>query len=126
MDIEIDGITGAITDALKTYGDEVNEYIREKVDNISVDVDSEIRAHITFGGTGKYLKAFRLKTTKDETTNKEVTWYVKAPLSQLTYLLERGHQKQNGGRTRSFPHIKYGQLIAEKRMAELEREAISD
>ena len=119
-ELEVEDLAGAIQEALKQYGDDVTEYVKKKVDTTADDVMQSIKDHVTFNGKD-YVKAFRLKTTKNEPYNKEKTWYVKEPYYRLTHLLERGHQKRNGGRTRAYPHIKYGQEIAERMEIELRR-----
>ena len=50
--------------------------------------------------TGAYRKGWRAK-------KEDGIWIVhNATDYQLTHLLEKGHAKANGGRTRAFPHIK--------------------
>ena len=53
--------------------------------------------------TGKYKKSWAVKTTKENANAMEVTVHSKR--YQLTHLLEFGHAKRGGGRTRAFPHI---------------------
>jgi len=40
--------------------------------------------------------------------------------------LENGHALSQGGRSRKYPHIKYGEELAQRRMEELAREAIEN
>lgn len=123
--VPLEDLNKAIEDELKSYADEITAAQKKAVDIVADEVNAEIKNHVTFKQhTGRYVKAFRLKTTKDTTFGKEKTWYVAAPEYRLTHLLEKGHAAPGGGRTRSFPHIQYGQELAEKRMVELSEEAI--
>lgn len=100
---------------------------KEAVDIVAKEVDSTIREHISFKQhTGDYVKAFRVKTTQEDALGKTKTWYVAAPHYRLTHLLEKGHALRQGGRAKAFPHIKYGEEIAEARMTELSEEAIKN
>ena len=64
--------------------------------------------------TGKYKKSWAVKTTKENANAMEVTVHSRNRY-QLAHLLEFGHAKRGGGRTRAFPHI----ATAEEAAAEL-------
>lgn len=117
----------AIEEELRTYADEITQAQKKAVDIVAKETNAEIKNHITFKQhSGKYLKAFRTKTVKETVFGKEAAWYVAAPQYRLTHLLEKGHATPGGGRTKAFPHIKYGQELAERRMLELSQEAIEN
>lgn len=79
-------------------------------------VNKEIKGHITFNDK-EYSKHFATAVEK-KLYGWEATWYVKPPHFRLTHLLEKGHAKRGGGRTRAFPHIKYGADLAEQNYLE--------
>ena len=54
--------------------------------------------------TGKYKKSWAVKTTKENANAMEVTVHSRNRY-RLAHLLEFGHAKRGGGRTRAFPHI---------------------
>ena len=54
--------------------------------------------------TGRYAKSWAVKTTKETANALEVTVHSRNRY-QLAHLLEHGHAKRNGGRTRAIPHI---------------------
>lgn len=121
----VDEFYQTITDILNEYCLDITEETKKNVDKVSKECNEEIKRHITFKQpTGKYVKSFRIKKSYEDKFNKRNTWYVTNGQYRLTHLLEKGHAKVNGGRTRAFPHIKYGEEIAKKRMEELTKEAI--
>lgn len=110
----------AMMDTVTEYSDEVTVGVKQAVDRVSERVMDEIKGHILFGKrTGKYIRSFAVKTSYEDKRNKRNTWYVKDPRYRLTHLLESGHQTRNGGMTRAYPHIIYGEEIAKKLLPEL-------
>ena len=116
--------SAALDSVLDGYTDDVTTRQKKAVDTTAKEVNEVIKEHITFKQhTHDYVKAFRVKKTFEDTFEKRKTWYVAAPEYRLTHLLENGHALWQGGRTAAFPHIKYGEEIAEQRMVELSIEA---
>lgn len=54
--------------------------------------------------TGAYSKSWSVKTTKETSDSLELTVYSPKKY-QLAHLLEKGHAKRGGGRTKAMPHI---------------------
>lgn len=119
--------SAALDEILAEYADDVTTGVKKAVDIVGDEVNQTIKDHVTFNQpSGDYVKAFRVAKTYEDVFGKKKTWYVKAPHYRLTHLLESGHALRRGGRTRAFPHIKYGQDIAEKRMQELSEGAVKN
>lgn len=91
-----------IRELLKEYGDEAVESVREIIPKVAKDAAKKLRSESP-KRSGKYAKGW---TQKAEQTNLGVTGtvYNKAAPG-LAHLLEYGHAKRSGGRTRPRPHI---------------------
>lgn len=123
----VDEMADLIAEYLSNYTQGITDEIKRDVDTVAKEVNEEIKNHITFEQpTGEYVKAFRIKTSYEDRYNKRKTWYVANGQHRLTHLLEKGHALHQGGRARAYPHIKYGEELAKRRMEELAREAIEN
>lgn len=125
--ISIDELADTIARGLQNYNDEVTLKTKAAVEIVGKEVNETIKSHVTFKRHkgDKYVKAFRVKTSYEDQYNKRNTWYVSGKQYRLTHLLENGHALHQGGRTKAYPHIKYGEEIAQKRMVELAEEVIN-
>ena len=97
----------AINEALKEFAGAVDydiKYVTEKVAQRAKE--NVVRNIKTSGikGTGKYRKSIAVRDLKGGLLVKKKLIYAKSPHSRLTHLLEYGHAKRNGGRTRAFAH----------------------
>ncbi|WP_312288139.1 HK97 gp10 family phage protein [Terrisporobacter sp.] len=123
----ISELEAAISKELELYSKEITQSIKESVDIVAKEVNKEIKRNVTFKERrGKYIKSFKIKKTYENPNKKVKTWYVGNGEHRLSHLLENGHALKNGGRARAYPHIKYGQELAEKRMEELVEKGINN
>ena len=102
-----------IMEGLQEYADLATEDMKAAVKKAGNKAKSDVQA----GGpvkTGKYKKSWAVNTTKENANAMEVTVHSRNRY-QLAHLLEFGHAKRGGGRTRAFPHI----VPAEEAAAEL-------
>ena len=109
----IDQMAHVIMEGLQEYADLATEDMKAAVKKAGNKAKSDVQA----GGpvkTGKYKKSWAVKTTKENANVMEVTVHSRNRY-QLAHLLEFGHAKRGGGRTRAFPHI----ATAEEAAAEL-------
>lgn len=101
---------------LEEYQTEVSEAVIEALKETADEATQELHTAGTFSGT-KYRSSWTNEIQKKKFYSDAVVYNKKH--YQLTHLLEFGHAKQNGGRTREFPHIapvneKVGDIFAKK------------
>lgn len=126
--MDVNNLADAITAELKSFSEKLDSEIESIADQVAGEVNDEIKSHITFNQrTGKYVRSFRIKKLySDQKFNHSRIWFVAAPHYRLTHLLENGHALRNGGRARAFPHIIFGEKLAQERMTELCEKAVTD
>lgn len=117
---DMNSFAETVSGLLDEYGDAVSAAMAEVLPNVAKEAKTKIR-----GGspsrTGKYKKSWRSKV---ETNRLEVgaVVYAEAPGYRLAHLLEYGHAKRGGGRTKAIEHIKpveeWAVTEAEKRIVE--------
>lgn len=123
--MQVDKLSIAISEVLEEYSDEVTEKVKKVIDNVAKETNQVIKNHISFKErTGEYIKHFKIKKAYEDKFNKRVIWHVASPEYRLSHLLEYGHAKKNGGRTRAFPHIRYGEEFAKQNLEKEIKEAI--
>ncbi len=101
--VSVDQMAQTIMDGLLEYADLATEDMKTAVKKAGNKAKSDVQAGAPVN-TGKYKKSWTVKTTKENANALEVTVHSKNRY-QLAHLLEFGHAKRNGGRTRAFPHI---------------------
>lgn len=123
--VDINDVANEITKWLTEYSEEVTDVAKDVVDKVADETMAEIKNHVTWKDK-KYSKSFSLKTSYEDKRNKRMTWFVKSPHYRLTHLLEFGHATRNGGRTKAFPHVKYGDEFVKNNFEREMKEAIQE
>lgn len=99
----VDEMAHVIMEGLQEYADLATEDMKAAVKKAGNRAKSDVQAGAPVD-TGRYKKSWTVKTTKENANAMEVTVHSKNRY-QLAHLLEFGHAKRGGGRTRAFPHI---------------------
>ena len=115
--VRIDQMAHVIMEGLQEYADLATDDLKKAVKKAGDEAKKDIQNNAPVK-TGAYKKSWTVKTTKETSNAMEVVVHSRNRY-QLAHLLEFGHAKRGGGRTRAFQHI----APAEQRAAELlERE----
>ena len=101
--IRIDELADTVMKGLKEYAQLAADDLKEDVKKAGKTVKQQIESTAP-RKTGKYAKSWTVKKTKETSDSIQVVVHSKNRY-QLAHLLERGHAKRGGGRTRAFPHI---------------------
>lgn len=109
----VDDLAVFITQTLEEYSEEVAQTLEEEKEKIATEAVQELKLKSPKGYRVSYSKGWR-KTKKDK------GWVIHNKEYRLTHLLEKGHAKRDGGRTREQPHIK----IVEERVIKRFEESI--
>ena len=101
--VKIDGMAAAIMKGLEEYAEVATSDLKASVRKAGSNVRKDIQANAP-KKTGAYSKSWSVKTTKETSNTLELTVYSPKKY-QLAHLLEYGHAKRGGGRTKAQPHI---------------------
>lgn len=121
--VEVNEMANEVVKWLTEYSEEVTEVAKEVVDKVAEECFDEVKNHITWKDK-KYSQSFAINKSFDDKRNRRRTWYVKSPHYRLTHLLEFGHVTRNGGRTKAYPHVKYGDEYVKNNFEREMKEAI--
>ena len=101
--IRIDELADTVMKGLKEYAQLAADDLKEDVKKAGKTVKQKIESTAP-RKTGKYAKSWTVKKTRETSDSIQVVVHSKNRY-QLAHLLEHGHAKRGGGRTRAFPHI---------------------
>ena len=122
VNCSIDGLADAIMDGLREYADLASDEMKSAVRKAGKTVKDEIAVNAP-RKTGAYAKSWSVKSMKETSESLELVVYSKNRY-QLAHLLEFGHAKRGGGRTRAFSHIAPAEETGEKELEENIRKAL--
>ncbi|NEW62292.1 HK97 gp10 family phage protein [Granulicatella sp. zg-ZJ] len=103
MKVKLDDLAQAIQKELEQYQKLTNEQIKATVKEVGQETKARIQATAP-KKSGRYRNSWIVTTTKENRNSMHVVVHSRNQY-QLTHLLEFGHAKRNGGRTKAIPHI---------------------
>lgn len=112
--VTVDGMAAAIMEGLQEYADLATDELKAAVRKAGTAVKKDIQANAPVK-TGRYAKSWTTKTTKETSSSLEITVYSPTKY-QLAHLLEFGHAKRGGGRTKAQAHIAPAEEAGEKQL----------
>ncbi len=118
--VKIDNMAAEIMKGLDEYARLTTSDLKSSVRKAGTNVKKDIQANAP-KKTGAYSKSWSVKTTKETSNSLELTVYSPKKY-QLAHLLEFGHAKRGGGRTKAQPHIAPAEEAAVKQLeSDIER-----
>lgn len=118
--VKIDNMAAEIMKGLDEYARLTTSDLKSSVRKAGTNVKKDIQANAP-KKTGAYSKSWSVKTTKETSNTLELTVYSPKKY-QLAHLLEFGHAKRGGGRTKAQPHIAPAEEAAIKQLeSDIER-----
>ena len=101
--VDIDGFAAVLEQQLADYGISAAADVKVAVTKAGESVRGQIETTAP-RDTGRYAKSWAVDTVKETASSKMVVVHSKKQY-RLTHLLEFGHAKRGGGRTKAQPHI---------------------
>lgn len=107
--ISVDEMGNAIAKEFEDYVELSASKVKTIVKDVADDVKKKIQENAPVD-TGAYKKSWGITQTANSSFG--ATYVVHAKKYRLTHLLEYGHAKRGGGRTKAKPHIAKGETLA--------------
>ena len=118
--INVEGLAREIVKNLQEYTTEVEKELKVAQRDVGkLAVEKLRQTSPKSPGGGDYARSWKLSSRKGR-----YIVHAAAPHYRLTHLLEKGHALVNGGRSRSFPHIKPAEDMVIKEYTKRVEEAI--
>ena len=114
--IRIDQLADAVMKGMEQYAGLAAEDLKRDVQAAGKAVREEIQRTAPVR-SGRYRKSWSVKKVSESSDAIHVVVHSRDAY-QLTHLLEFGHAKRNGGRTRAFPHIKPAEELGIRKLEE--------
>lgn len=104
--MKISELSDAIEKELTLYRDTTTDVMKGAVKKTADEIKADITEHAPVGKSGDYARSWRVKQTEETMSSVTYTIHASKKGYPLAHLLEFGHAKRGGGRTKAIPHIK--------------------
>ena len=101
--ITVDQLASTIMKELQDYSKLTSQEMKASVRKTASTARKEVQEGAPVR-TGKYKKSWSTKVQNESSVALKMVVYSPSRY-QIAHLLEFGHAKRNGGRTRAFPHV---------------------
>jgi len=117
--IEIASLSNAVRKMLETYSDEAIKVMNEAVDEAGKAGLEELKVSASgkFNNADNYAKTWRVRKIEKSVLKRKDILHTPTDY-RIAHLLEHGHVKRGGGRTRDFPHVAPAEKKAEQVLVE--------
>lgn len=104
--MKIAELSKAIADELTLLQESSTQAVKQAAKETAADIRDDIKSNAPRGRYGKYAKSWRTRVTEETHTSITYTVHAGPDGYRLAHLLEYGHAKRGGGRTKAISHIK--------------------
>lgn len=104
MKVKSSDLADAVMRELRNYSREATETMKETILDVSKETVKDLK-QTSPKLTGDYAKKWKYDVAYETSKELRTVIHVAKPEYPLTHLLEKGHAKRNGGRTRPIVHI---------------------
>ena len=104
--MKIAELSKAIADELTLLQESSTQAVKQAAKETAADIRDDIKSNAPRGRSGKYAKSWRTRVTEETHTSITYTVHAGPDGYRLAHLLEYGHAKRGGGRTKAISHIK--------------------
>lgn len=101
--VGLGGFASELESLISEYGEDVRKVVREVAEEVSKETAKKVNQNATGFGWKKQAKSW--KVSKQDHKLEGTEYAIHSTDYRVSHLLEFGHAKRNGGRTRAFVYI---------------------